>query len=155
VGPGLVAGPKVSMSCYSASGVLQTVGGGPAGCTLGVTLAWKDGQTDHNGALRANTWVCPIGTTVPTNLGAAGTCSVEPYATGTWAALPGASECEEVYSGTTLSSGTDCFGDPVAGYMLVQERVFSTVQTEDVDAGRTTVNGACTMDCALPEDPQE
>jgi hypothetical protein len=145
----------VPMTCYPPDGgSLQFAPPGPQGCTSGATLFQAENPVDHHGALYANTWACPLGLVPPANLGAAPTCSVEPYASGAWASLPGSPQCEEVYTGTQLRGLNDCFGDPVDGYELLQERVFTTDQTEPVDAGHNgSSNGAYKDDCDMPIDP--
>ncbi len=141
---------KVSLSCFAASGVEQIAPAGPAGCTLGARIARQDGSVQSDGTMFANTWACPIGTPIPANLGAAVTCEINPLAgTGTTPAHPGASECEWIYSGTTLSTGSDCIGSADSGYILLQERVFTT--TPQPPPGHTKINGACSGGCEVPE----
>jgi hypothetical protein len=139
----------LGMSCYAdaSSALPQLAPPGPPGCTAGVTLRSPEGP-DRTGAILANTWVCPIGTplVMPTNLGAEETCAVDPYANVTWASLPGAARCEYVYAGTSLRTGTDCFGDPVSGYYLLQERIFTTTPN---DAGFSG-DGGCDALCCMP-----
>ena len=131
-------------SCYAAAKSVQLAPQGPPGCTVGVVLAPSDGVPDPVGAILANTWACPVGTTIPLNLGAAPTCDVDPVGTLTWAAAAdGATQCEWVYSWPTMWTGTDCFGNANSGYTLVQERIFTTDEPDGGDdAGGRDAGGS-------------
>jgi hypothetical protein len=141
----------LTMTCYASPTAPspRLAPPGPAGCTAGVTLTYVNGMPGRDGTIATNTWVCPPGTTIPSNLGAAPTCDSDPFAAppGTWPSSGTSSQCEYIYWGTQNHYGNDCFGDPTGGYFLVQERIFTTVS---FDAGSNQGDGGCTAMCCMP-----
>ena len=142
--------PKIFMSCYASptASSPRLAPPGPAGCTAGVTLT-TDGMPLRDGTIAANTWVCPPGTTIPPNLGAAPTCDKDPATDppGTWPSSGTSSQCEYIYWGTQSDVNNDCYGDPASGYFLVQEHIFTTIP---FDAGSNQGDGGCTAMCCAP-----
>ncbi|HEY2511559.1 MAG TPA: hypothetical protein VGI39_11910 [Polyangiaceae bacterium] len=143
---------NAAVSCYRQTGALVPAPPPPlAGCTAGVVMT----GVDYNGMLYANTWVCPssyLGQ-IPTNLGAAPTCDGNPYALGPQnSTMPaGDTQCEWVYAGTSLNSGSDCLGDPHQGWLIVQERVFGTTLQPLPSGGHHVIGLACNGGCCVPD----